>query len=68
MNDKWKEGEIIEKHDTPRSFVIQSEGRCYRRNTKHIRNLKKENKEIENTVDKHIDPASHKVTRSGRIY
>lgn len=36
-NTKWQHGQIESKHETPRSFVIRSDGRKYRRNTKHIR-------------------------------
>lgn len=35
---KWKAGKIIQKHHTPRSYVVQtSDGRRYRRNRRHIR-------------------------------
>lgn len=65
LNDKWKEGEIIKKHETPRSFVVRSEGRIYRRNTKHIRPFNKTN----NAVESPSDLRSHqKTTRSGRTY
>ncbi|XP_052809379.1 uncharacterized protein K02A2.6-like [Mya arenaria] len=34
---KWTPGIVVEKHDKPRSFVVQSGNRLYRRNRKHLR-------------------------------
>lgn len=35
---KWKPAEVTRRHDTPRSYVVQtSDGRKYRRNRKHLR-------------------------------
>lgn len=66
-NNKWQAGIITGKHDTPRSFLIQSDGRVYRRNTRHIRAFlacsnTKQNEPL-------IHAATHqKVTRSGKRY
>ena len=39
--NKWKHGTIERKHETPRSYVVQTpDGRKYRRNRKHIRPTK----------------------------
>ena len=36
--NKWKHGTVESRHETPRSYVVQtSDGRKYRRNRKHIR-------------------------------
>lgn len=34
---KWTPGIVVERHDKPRSYVVQSENRLYRRNRKHLR-------------------------------
>ncbi|XP_060081822.1 uncharacterized protein K02A2.6-like [Ylistrum balloti] len=34
---EWKHGTVIEKHKTPRSYVIRSGNRAYRRNRRHLR-------------------------------
>ncbi|XP_060064857.1 uncharacterized protein K02A2.6-like [Ylistrum balloti] len=34
---EWKHGTIIEKHKTPRSYVVRSGNRAYRRNRRHLR-------------------------------
>ncbi|XP_060079959.1 uncharacterized protein K02A2.6-like [Ylistrum balloti] len=34
---EWKHGTVIEKHKTPRSYVIRSGNRAYRRNCRHLR-------------------------------
>lgn len=69
-NKKWQTGQIINKHSTPRSFNIQSDGRTYRRNTNHIRpfrtntqNIRNNNTEVESSPQLHT-----KTTRSGRTY
>lgn len=39
--NKWKHGTIERKHESPRSYVVQTpDGRKYRRNRKHIRPTK----------------------------
>jgi hypothetical protein len=37
QNPEWKPGVVVKKHDKPRSYVVQSENRLYRRNHKHLR-------------------------------
>lgn len=69
-NNIWQSGVIIGICDEPRSYTIQSFGRNYRRNSKHIRHLF-ENKNINNTNDENnrSDLESRpKFTRSGRSY
>lgn len=69
-NEKWQEGKITAKHDTPRSYVIErTDGRVYRRNTRHMRPLLHDNNQ--NNRQKQTDPTLNmhpKVTRSGRRY
>lgn len=67
-NNKWQAGEIIEKHKTPRSFVIQSENRNYRRNTRHIKPHLESSKSNENKPIDRNTAVHQKVTRSGRTY
>lgn len=68
-NNKWQPGQILNKHENPRSFVIQSEGRTYRRNTQHIRphsiSITNDKRTQSNGRENVIEP---KVTRSGRKY
>lgn len=70
-NNKWQSGIIVGICETPRSYTIQSFGRNYRRNSKHIRhfvegkiNTNNENNDIPNG-EPEFQP---KVTRSGRMY
>lgn len=63
-NNKWLHGTIAMKHDTPRSFLIDSDGRRYRRNTKHIKIFN--NTTTASQVPDHRP--NQKVTRSGRAY
>ena len=37
QNTAWKPGVVVKKHDKPRSYVVRSENRLYRRNRKHLR-------------------------------
>lgn len=74
-NNKWQFGKIIQKHNTPRSFVIHSDGRNYRRNTMHIKSYNEKTNETEqkiinaNTYNIPQNNQPHpKVTRSGRAY
>lgn len=65
-NNKWQHGTIAMKHNTPRSFVIDSDGRSYRRNTKHIKVFNGSTTTTTTaTPDRIMSP---KVTRSGRAY
>lgn len=64
-NNKWQHGNIATKHDTPRSFLIDSDGRSYRRNTKHIKTF---NGTPTATGPSHGHQSIRKVTRSGRAY
>jgi hypothetical protein len=34
---QWTHGHVKDLHSTPRSYVIQSRGKCYRRNRKYLR-------------------------------
>lgn len=74
-NNKWQNGIIVEICKEPRSYKIQSDGRVYRRNSKHIR-MYHENK-ITNESDCLVGARSlmseryqchQKMTRSGRSY
>lgn len=73
-NHKWQLGKIIEICDTPRSYIIESEGRTYRRNSKHIRRFTEKEAEPSQSnysADSHHSTQSQtlrKVTRSGRTY
>lgn len=66
-NNQWKLGDVVEKHDTPRSYVIRSDGRDYRRNTKHIK-IFNENPTQNKTNQTQIVHTHQKFTRSGRTY
>ncbi|CAC5395338.1 unnamed protein product [Mytilus coruscus] len=56
---KWKAGKIIQKHHTPRSYVVQtSDGRRYRRNRRHIRPTAYN----DNTVEKEHFKNNHNTT------
>ncbi|KAK9751699.1 hypothetical protein QE152_g4840 [Popillia japonica] len=33
----WERGQVVEKHDTPRSYIVQTEDATYRRNRRHLR-------------------------------
>ena len=35
--NKWLPATIIRKHDTPKSYVVESDGKLYRRNTRDLR-------------------------------
>lgn len=63
-NNKWQSGQIIKTHNTPRSYVIRSDDRDYRRNSRHI----KHNAVSENENKNISEPVHFKVTRSGRQY
>lgn len=74
-NNKWQLGTIIGICIEPRSYNIQSNGRTYRRNSRHIRRFHE--KQVNNNGDCRTDNnTSHsqesqiqrKVTRSGRFY
>lgn len=70
-NNKWQHGSIAHEHDAPRSYVIQSNGRNYRRNTKHIKQFNESTNETEgknNTNNESHGTQHQKVTRSGRKY
>ncbi|CAC5370731.1 unnamed protein product [Mytilus coruscus] len=57
---KWKAGKIIQKHHTPRSYVVQtSDGRRYRRNRRHIRPTAYND---EKTVEKEHFKNNHNTT------
>ncbi|XP_055308187.1 uncharacterized protein K02A2.6-like [Sitodiplosis mosellana] len=66
-NDKWQHGNVVDKHDTPRSYVVRSNGRDYRRNTRHIR-IFNENTNQDKTNQTPIAHVHRKCTRSGRTY
>lgn len=72
-NNKWQHGTIVNKHDTPRSYVIQSDGRNYRRNAKHIKQFHESKNEMSvqnetNNQPNENEQEHRKVTRSGRRY
>lgn len=69
-NNKWQMGKIIEKHNTPRSYVVNSDGRSYRRNARHIRMYhsgphNETSNQNRNTPHSDLHP---KRTRSGQNY
>lgn len=70
-NDKWIIGHIIALHESPRSYIIQSnDGRVYRRNSIHIKKYyenQNENNSNEN-AQKNGESESWKLTRSGKRY
>ncbi|CAC5358429.1 unnamed protein product [Mytilus coruscus] len=58
-DEKWKAGKIMQKHHTPRSYVVQtSDGRRYRRNRRHIRPTAYS----ENTVENEHYKNNHNTT------
>ena len=69
-NNKWHSGKILKKHETPRSYVIeQSDGRAFRRNTRHMRRLLNDSDQNNENKQNDSNPIMHqKVTRSGRRY
>lgn len=72
-NNKWQSGKIINKHETPRSYIIeQSDGRLFRRNTRHVRRLlQNETQNIQEEQNIQTQPPTNmhqRVTRSGRQY
>ena len=54
---KWKPAEVTRRHDTPRSYVVQtSDGRKYRRNRKHLRPTNyREDPKRDNSIDDQIE-------------
>lgn len=62
-NNKWQHGQIVKQHDTPRSFIIDSDGREFRRNTRHIKIFNGSTAAATALPDQH-----QKVTRSGKSY
>lgn len=64
-NNRWQKGNITEILKSPRSYMIESEERMYRRNSRHIKKYIEEieNKTINNNVT--VEP---KRTRSGKMY
>lgn len=72
-NNKWHSGKIINKHETPRSYIIeQSDGRLFRRNTRHVRRLlPSETQQIQDKQNIQTQPPTNmqqKLARSGRQY
>lgn len=71
-NNKWQHGTIIKICAEPRSYIIQSGERHYRRNSFHIRKFFVDTTIVNNNnnIDHmNTNQASHqKVTRSGRRY
>lgn len=67
-NKKWQHGTVVAKHDTPRSYVIQSDGRMYRRNTIHIKKYNGNQNEKQTNNEPPDNFMHRKVTRSGRNY
>lgn len=68
-NNKWQLGHITEKHSTPRSFIIQSDGRSYRRNTKHMKKYNENKNNSQNINNESMEQQDYrKVTRSGKHY
>jgi hypothetical protein len=54
---KWKPAEVTRRHDTPRSYVVQtSDGRKHRRNRKHLRPTNyREDPKRDNSIDDQIE-------------
>jgi hypothetical protein len=52
---KWKPAEVTRRHDTPRSYVVQtSDDRKHRRNRKHLRPTNyREDPKRDNSIDDH---------------
>lgn len=49
--DAWQHGTILSKHKTPRSYVIDSNGRNYRRNRRDIKSTSPKRENNENILD-----------------
>lgn len=70
-NNKWQLGIITEICETPRSYIIRSNGREYRRNSNHIRSYFDNNEnQSKNSANSNRLNSSQvpKFTRSGRTY
>lgn len=68
-NNKWQRGKIVAFSKTPRSYVIQSDERNFRRNSRHIREyFAQPNNEDHVNADAQPPNSHHKCTRSGRKY
>ena len=46
----WKSGTVVERHAKPRSYIVRSGGRVYRRNRKHLR-PSTQNATVKNSFD-----------------
>lgn len=68
-NKQWHSGKILNKHHTPRSYVIEhSDGTIFRRNTRHLRPLLQRTNQNEKNNAETIPGMHPKFTRSGRQY
>lgn len=68
-NNKWQIGTVIKNCEQPRSYEIESDGRIYRRNSKHIRNFHEQIMNVNNNKSNQQESQLlQKVTRSGRSY
>lgn len=70
-NNKWQHGIIQQIADTPRSYIIESDGRQYRRNSRHIKQFFEDKNNHsngnENKQQNEVD-SEPKHTRSGKRY
>lgn len=69
-NSKWQLGQIIKILSMPRSYVIESDGRLYRRNSRDIKLYFEHpnNENIQANVCEQGVSMSPKITRSGKRY
>lgn len=71
-NNKWQHGIVSQLADTPRSYIIDSEGRQYRRTSNHIKKFH-ENENNNNNINNNNKQQNEngikpKQTRSGKQY
>jgi len=66
-NKEWKRGVVINKHKSPRSFIVRDEkGSTVRRNRKHLR--KSENKMlVQREVQSDLDGDEHVLNCTDKI-
>ena len=60
-NNKWVPATVENYHETPRSYIVQHDGRRYRRNRIHIRPTQADIREPESNTFIHIDPPNRNV-------
>ncbi|XP_056006741.1 uncharacterized protein K02A2.6-like [Ostrea edulis] len=53
-NEKWMHGSVVEKHETPRSYIVEtSNGKKYRRNRRDLKSTKSVHEDV--TIEEDFD-------------